>query len=216
MSQEQKYHFQPDDLIQAFSLERFGRYMDRAGGDQELALALYALNTQLSESLYTPLQILEVVLRNRIHHVMTDHFGEWWFNSSQVGLLAGEQQKLEKAKEDLRREQKKITPGQLVATLSFGFWTSLLSRKYDSIWQQYLNVIARKPNGKGIDRKHLNGLLQDIRRLRNRTAHHEPILFMPVMDQYLKIVQIIDWISPPAATWCKRHSRFLTVHPATI
>lgn len=50
MPQEENYPIQPDELIHAFSLERFGRYMERAGEDQELALALYALNTQLSEA----------------------------------------------------------------------------------------------------------------------------------------------------------------------
>lgn len=52
---------------QALSLERFGRYLDWAAGDGMRAIELYTLNTRISESLYTPLQMLEVALRNRIH-----------------------------------------------------------------------------------------------------------------------------------------------------
>jgi hypothetical protein len=40
---------------QALSPERFGRHLEWAGGDHTRALALYALNTRLSEALYTPL-----------------------------------------------------------------------------------------------------------------------------------------------------------------
>ena len=60
------------------SLERFARYLEWAKGDRLRALELYALNTQLSEALYTPLQILEVTLRNRIHTVLTDSLNECW------------------------------------------------------------------------------------------------------------------------------------------
>ncbi|PZM50167.1 hypothetical protein DOL99_00240, partial [Salmonella enterica subsp. enterica serovar Derby] len=58
-------------LEMALSLERFGRYMDWAKDDRTRAIELYTLNTLISESLYTPLQMLEVALRNRIHVVMT-------------------------------------------------------------------------------------------------------------------------------------------------
>jgi hypothetical protein len=57
-------------LEKAISL-RFGRYSAWAAGDKQRAITLYTLNTQLSESLYTPLQMLEVALRNRIHAVLS-------------------------------------------------------------------------------------------------------------------------------------------------
>jgi hypothetical protein len=60
------------DLEEALSFERFSRYLEWANGDRHRAIQLYTLNTQLSESFYLPLQMLEVTLRNRIHHVMTD------------------------------------------------------------------------------------------------------------------------------------------------
>ena len=54
----------------AISAERFGRYLDWASGDRDQALDLYALNIRLSEALYPPLQMLEVVLRDRIHAIL--------------------------------------------------------------------------------------------------------------------------------------------------
>jgi len=49
-----------EDIEEAISLERFSRYLHWAEGDHIRALELYALNTQVSEALYTPLQMLEV------------------------------------------------------------------------------------------------------------------------------------------------------------
>lgn len=62
-------------IEQALSLERFARYIAWAGGDRDQALALYTLNTQLSEALYAPLQALELSLRNR--HPRGDECCAW-------------------------------------------------------------------------------------------------------------------------------------------
>lgn len=59
-----------EDIEDALSLERFSRYVQWAEGSHARALELYAINMQVSEALYTPMQMLEVALRNRIHSVM--------------------------------------------------------------------------------------------------------------------------------------------------
>ena len=48
----------------------------------------YTLNTQLSESLYTPLHTLEVALRNRIHHVMSGEGEDWYCNMTIRPILS--------------------------------------------------------------------------------------------------------------------------------
>lgn len=70
----------------ALSLERFATYREWAKNDNERALELYTLNTQASESLYTPLQMLEIALRNRIHVVLSEAIHERWFEKG--GFLA--------------------------------------------------------------------------------------------------------------------------------
>ena len=56
----------PGSLEDALSHERFGRYLGLSGGDRDRALELYALNIRVSEALYPPLQMLEVVLRKPV------------------------------------------------------------------------------------------------------------------------------------------------------
>jgi Abi-like protein len=201
------------DMEQALSLERFGRYLDWAEGNRARAIELYTLNARLSESLYIPLQMLEVALRNRIHAVMTEARHEAWFQDAE--FLLGERQpdQLAKAIEDVRANRRDPTPGRIVATLTFSFWTSMFGKDYETLWQTTLHRIASRPGGKGLKRKDFSAPLAPIRSLRNRIAHHEPIIMWDLPRHYSKIVELTGWLSPPAAEWCAAHSRFPEVHP---
>lgn len=202
------------ELEQALSLERFGRYLAWAGGDRRRAIELYTLNSLVSESLYIPLQALEVTLRNRIHVVMTGSHGESWFHRD--GFLLGDRQhgQLAKAIEDIKRDKREPTPGRIVAELTFSFWTAMFGTSYDELWKTSLYKMAKKPNGKGIARKDFAAPLTPIRILRNRIAHHEPVIAWDLAKHHAKIVELTAWASPSAAAWCKEHDRFEKVYPA--
>ena len=191
------------------SAARFARYLEWAEGDRVRALELYALNTRLSEALYTSLQVLEVTLRNRIHAVMTDAMTETWFSAEGVLVLGHQRRQLEKARENLREP----TPDRIVAALSFGFWVSLLSPAYENLWQTTLHRIARREDGRGLRRQDLARPLTKIRMLRNRVAHHEAIIHWNIQRHYASIEQTICWLSPAARNWCERHSRFPEICP---
>jgi len=46
-------------------------------------------------------------------------------------------------------------------------------------------------------------------KLRNRVAHHEPILFSGRLEKYLReIFDTIAWMSPVAARWVRSNSSF--------
>ncbi len=203
-----------DELEQALSLERFGRYLGWAGGERGQAVELYSLNTQLSEALYTPLQMLEVALRNRIHAVMTEAHHDAWFHDGQLLLGEWQPSQLAKAVEDIEKERKEVTPGRIVAALTFSFWTSMFGKDYETLWQTTLHRIGRRPNGKGLRRKDFSTALTPIRTLRNRIAHHEPIIAWNLPKHYASILELTDWLSPAAAAWCRAHSRFDQVYPA--
>lgn len=203
-----------DELEKALSYERFGRYLAWAGNDRVRALELYTLNTQLSESLYTSMQMLEVALRNRIHAVMAALHGDEWYLDVTLVPLPHQQQQVQKAIEDIQNDGKTATPGRVVAALTFSFWTSMLSPEYETLWQTTLHRIARKANGKGLRRKDFSGPLRPIRTLRNRIAHHEPIIAWNLPSHHAKILELTEWLSPAAAEWCRQHCRFALVYPA--
>jgi hypothetical protein len=200
-------------LEKALSLERFSRYLAWAKGDRARAVKLYTLNTQLSEALYTPLQTLEIALRNRIHTVMTDAAGASWFD--QADYQKGRQaEQLEKAKADLAEELKLPEPGRIVAALTFGYWTSFFGGAYDELWRNTLHQIAMRANGKRLARKDFSKPLTPIRILRNRIAHHEPILSWNLPGHHKNVLELTEWLSPVTASWCRSISRFEGLYPA--
>lgn len=201
------------NLEEALSLERFQRYVDWADGDKGKAFSLYGLNTQLSEALYTPLQILEITLRNRFHHVLSDSFGETWFDQPGFLLSHHHRQQLVKAKIDLTARDKTASTGAIISVLTFGFWTGLLSLDYENLWQQVLHKASRDVHGKGLTRKALIKPLTPIRVLRNRIAHHEPILSWNLPMHHKSMLEITRWLSPAAYAWNEYHSRFDTIYP---
>ena len=60
---------------------------------------------------------------------------------------------------------------------------------------------------KALARRQAYGPLNDLRKLRNRIAHHEPIFARRLLEDHQRILDVTGWFSPPARTWIERHSR---------
>ena len=190
------------------SIERLQPYLHDAGGDKLKALRLYERNTQLSEALYGPLQGLEIVWRNALHIQLTKKFGQQWFDElKKQNLLDFEPlDKIQVVKDRLKRTGKAETPGRIVAELSFGFWTSLCSKRYMAdLWIGCLN----KPFlGKKIGRAEIFQQLDDTRQLRNRAAHHEPILGRNLEQDFKTIISLVRLVCGASAAWIESTSCF--------
>ncbi len=165
-----------DAIQEALSYERFARYVDWAAGHRARALELYTLNAQLSEALYVPLQALEIALRNRIHTVMSAAAGERWFDVPGMLEVDHQREQIADASADLIKANKDPTAGRIIASLTFSFWTAMASPSYESLWRSVLNGVAVRDDGKRPTRKEFSRPLTQIRLLRNRIAHHEPVL----------------------------------------
>lgn len=202
-----------EDIEQALSLERFSTYLAWSGNDHAKAVHLYTLNTLLSESLYTPLQTFEIALRNRIHTAMSEAHNEEWFHINGVIQIERQRDQLADALVELKEKKKSITSGAVVAELSFSFWTSMIGKPYENLWQQTLHQIAKKPDDKGVSRKNFAKPVGQIRLLRNRVAHHEPIINWNLPKHYGNIMERILWMSSPAHEWCRENARFEATYP---
>lgn len=198
-----------DDIL---SLERLQRYLDAAGSDRETAYSLYAHNTAVSEALYSPLQMFEVALRNRFHAVLSSEFGDDWFDQHGIVKNVFQLRQISDAKIQLVKDKKPIEPGRIVASLSFGFWTTCLGRRYEDLWRKALHKAFKHHAQKGLKRSKLNAPFAKVRLLRNRIAHHEPILKFNLPDRHDTLIRMTHWLSPTAAEWARRHSRFYEVY----
>ena len=207
-----------DRLEATITADRLSTYLTMAAVDKRSTLLLYVRNTSLSEAFYAPLQGVEIAVRNALHRQLTEAFGESWYDLSSLHLEFAQREKIAMARQKLQHVGKTIQPSNMVPELSFGFWTGILGRKYEnSLWRPYLRnafANARKP----LLRKSAHAALDQIRHLRNRIAHHEPILSRDLRADHNCILEVIRWICADTAAWIAHHSHFETVHsnrPAT-
>ncbi|HEY1755579.1 MAG TPA: hypothetical protein VGG72_09310 [Bryobacteraceae bacterium] len=203
----------------ALSPERLKPYLIRAGGSRQKAILIYERNTALSEALYGVTQATEVALRNSIHRVLSSGFGSMWFDV--VGLEAPQSEKIEKAKFEIERSQRVVTSGGLVSELNLGFWTSLVSTRYEkTLWVPHLHkafphaIRVKRDARTGSDsttplkRSEIFDQLERVRTLRNRIAHHESILRLDLGKMYAETLEALKWVCPTSAEWVRSTNCF--------
>jgi Abi-like protein len=201
-------------LRSSVSAERLQRYQAAAAGDAAQALRLYMWNTALSEGLYGPVQGLEITLRNKMHERFAAQFGSHWYDASAMGLQYAQQDQVTRAKQSLRAQSKPLDPPRVVAELSFGFWAGLFGRRYENhLWRPHLrHLFVNAPSP--FLRRDAHQVLNDVRLLRNRIAHHEPILHRPLPQEYGLVLTAIGWLCSSTAAWVDHHSRFNDIYTA--
>ena len=207
-------------LESTLSVERFRTYVQLAGGNRRRAVDIYERNTAISEALYGVMQATEVALRNAIHRAMTDGYGSMWFEAPSLALEPPQLEKLGKAKSEIQRDKRPLTPGAIVAELGLGFWTSLLASGYEKrLWVPHLHkafphakALRRNQDGSDtvirLSRPQIFDQLDRIRTLRNRIAHHEPIVKMDLPKLYSGALDALSWICPISESWVRATNCF--------
>lgn len=208
-----KLHNEPffELFRKAVSNERLDMYSQRGAAPVDTNLVThYAWNIALSESLYPTLQCVEITLRNSIHNAATIAFEtEYWYDIPNL-LNEKSLQNIKKTKFDLQRKNKIETSAQIVATLNFGFWTGLFYSDYD---QKFFTKIAKTAfpylNKSERTRRRISKPLNEIRKLRNRIMHHEPIWHLKDLSRHHQnIKNIISWTNPAMLEFVEAIDRF--------
>lgn len=206
----------PDGLDRLLSEARLDRYLKRYNGNRKLALRLYTWNLAASSALWGPINILEIAVRNSIHDKLVERAGrdDWWADSC-IRLCKNEQEAIDSAISTLqRRGTENPTSDQVVAATSFGLWVGLTSggvprdRLYSyetTLWQPRLQHAF--PYRGDRRRKYIHARLDNIRLLRNRIAHHEPIYRSPLQKIYDDILEVAAMVHPDARDFIVSHSR---------
>lgn len=196
-------------LVDVLSADRFSTYQLWANQDDALAERLYSYNVQLSADFYSSLHMLEVALRNMSDKALSAAHGAAWYDDSAVLRDSYQTKCVQDARTTLQRERKACTHGQIIAELNFGFWSSLFGPNSNHLWQILRPIFKTQ----GLKRKVIAQKLRDLRRLRNRIAHYEPILAQPLTDLHTDVLDLTAWLSVDAAAWITSHSRIS--YPAT-
>lgn len=207
-------------LQRAFSQQRIESYRHAADRDEVDTVARYLWNMALCCSLHSVLHVFEITFRNAIYHASVKlidtsklHMPDipcWLDAQGSTLLYADEVAEVKRAKTCLSSDPKRRTPGHLIAKLSFGFWVQLTARVYNELradgpklWPRGLpHAFPNKwPLGSKkivpghADREMIFNRVHEIRKLRNRIAHHEPVWELDLEAQHHGILEILGWMN---------------------
>lgn len=206
----------PDQAIKnALSAPRMGTYEAATTAVPNLpgALALYAWNAQISAAFMAPLHLCEVVVRNAVHEALTAVYGNRWpWDGSFVHSLPNPTgQHFSARREIVRARTGQPTTGKVIAELKFKFWQTMFTGRFDTrIWNPHLGTVMPFLNPLQTvqqQRKTIFEDLEQLRLLRNRIAHHEPIFVRPLANDFQKIQALIGFRCPVTAAWMVQHQQ---------
>lgn len=198
-------------LQRALSPERLAAYADLTDVDELDGMARYLWNGALAAALVPALHALEVTLRNNFftasRQVVNEEglkFSEvrCWLDAKPSLLYEKEAVNVEQAKELIRRGGRPLTAGRLISRLSFGFWVALCRSPYEQ----------GRPSGPGLwpaltlrafpflpkehrSRTRIFARLDELRELRNRVFHHDPIWDRDMERAHSRIIDTISWMN---------------------
>lgn len=199
------------------SPHRLESYLRDSVDRRELALALYEWNNELSAAFWELISLLEVGLRNTIDQKLEERSRRLGRDTHWIFDESGELGRRDNAEKNLypyrdiysaigrvRRNEKPVSPQQIISETSLGFWHQLVSSKSLSIWPDIAGAFPYAPSR---DQSYIAELVQDLRKLRNRISHHHKLQAKSIERGELLILELAKAIDPEFSIWLKRVSK---------
>lgn len=198
-----------DAVRAALSSARMATYEVASGtsGDDDIsALVLYGWNAAVSGALLAPLHVCEVVIRNAVADALEAIYGPRWPWSTTFERSLPDPLQTYSPRRDLQSARRSApTTGKVIPELKFVFWQKMFTSRYDTrVWDHQLRrVMPNLDPAQSVAalRQAIYSDLEQLRMLRNRIAHHEPIFSRNLHDDYQKIFQLVAYRCAVTATW---------------
>ncbi|MBS1702923.1 MAG: Abi family protein [Armatimonadetes bacterium] len=218
------------DSLRKLAPERFEKFRKPGDPDYSYAISRYQFDLALRESLIPMISGTEVALRNVIHSCLTASHGERWFEGDSFYFHEHEQAALDKNFGELEERRgvrsQQLPPCDIISHLSMGFWVGLLTAKYQaSVWallgnDRWIHQGVKKEHFIGREAFHIR--CHNVRKLRNRLAHNEPISTKPDIIHpnrtlpviHAEALEMIGWINKRYLITIKLTDRFEEVWSA--
>lgn len=209
-------------LVRAISPDRLGTYQAEAQRSGRDEIALYLWDRDMASAAMADIAIVEVAMRNTMNDALARLAGQDDWYAVDIGLDDRSLASITKAWGAVPPASR--VPGRIVAQLMFGFWRMLLESggdigkgpmkrraSYETLWRQELRKAF--PGGRAVaaaerlqfTRTWTLDTVKLVHALRNRAAHHEPLLNgIPIQGEnrritakeghaaLLKLAEIID------------------------
>ncbi|UGT57606.1 hypothetical protein [Nocardia asteroides] len=194
------------DVWGLLSEHRLDPFLRVADGDRVAALELYAWSSRTAAVSFEVVGHLEVLLRNALDRELRVHFDEASTGIPWFLMPVPDGADLSVAVDTVRmrlRPMNRESRHQIVAGLSFGFWSGLLGRKYEQLWRDCLHRAFPYSTGQ---RKQLAAAVEGVRKFRNRLAHHDSLLNVDVPFEIRRVLEVAGFIDVSAAKWLREVS----------
>lgn len=208
-----------------YSISRVSRYQKAANGNKKKAMAMYYANARVAQTFQPLISFFEVVLRNQLHYALAHHFNDvQWLVNQKSGFMSDPslthrvkktgkvkvndflKSEVERSERTLVGKKRNVTAGRVIAELNFGFWNSLYETHHYALLKGVPCTIF-KTLPAGVGRKEVNQMVKQIRDLRNRISHNEPLCFNEKVydmtyarEMYVMIRDFLNWIDPQIVT----------------
>ena len=189
-------------VVRLYSNSRVAKYYRATNRNKNKAVMLYFANMKIAQA---------------FHPLLSD--GNWIINQKAGFMIAPSLTYTNKRtkkkvtndyilKEVLKAEKKiadrgvRVTTGRVIAEQTLGFWNSFYeTHHYALLAGVPCRIFKKLPSGFG--RKEINDIIVQVRELRNRINHNEPICFVNrkcdfsyVKGMYAIISDFLTWIDP--------------------
>lgn len=185
---------------------RFSRYLSDCEYDEAAALRLYEWNIAIGGAFHETLGQLEIVVRNaldvqlrRWHKKSLGGDGRW-FDDPAVPLAMTSRKHVQTAISRAGGAGTSVSPGKVVAELTFGFWRFLLDAYHQpTLWAPALRHAF--PHLRPRVRQHVYDPMTRLNTFRNRIAHHEPLYKADLEGRLRDVLLIAGYVCPTTAAW---------------
>lgn len=163
--------------------EKLRQYLAASKNNSDFASEMFHLDGEVAAAFLEPIRLIELVLREAIHRRVSDLYGSKWMLDPTI--IDG--RSIEKVTHSIGRIENLTSSDKIVSDLNLGFWAGLFQKggpgaldpnmhvKHSAtLWNPALSKIFK---GGHPSRRTAATLILRISYLRNRIAHHEPILF---------------------------------------
>jgi hypothetical protein len=194
-------------VADAISTARFSTYLKHASNVESHAWAAYAWNVRASAAMLQVLTHMEVALRNGVNRALVAAFGAAWpYNSGfEITFPVYERARYMTARRELEKRLKKkpLATGDFVAGQTLAFWESMLVTRYKARMWDVTFAAAFPGAGPAVTYRSVRDAVERLRLLRNRIAHHEPLLTVDLNAEYTRAMSVIRWASVEKAAWVR-------------
>ena len=181
-----------------------GTYINAAGfGPAATALDIYVWNALVSCAFFSTLHICEVVIRNAAAHALELKYGaNWpWHPGFERSLAAWTKGELQSARQGIPLG----ATGKVIAELKFAFWCKMFTAGQDQhLWNAHMHAVFPHlplPLTVAASRQKIYDDLEALRGLRNRIAHHEPVIGYPLMALHARMQGLLKLRCAHTEAW---------------